>query len=89
MVSVENRPQGRFQAGLLGDAGSFGRIFLGRSADFPVVGLLFLVEGGDGEESTVFTNLTSMSSRIVAIGPVCFAVLRWRSCRFCGGFGGG
>jgi hypothetical protein len=74
---------------LIGDAGSFGRIFLGRGADFLVVGLLFLVDGGDGEESTVFVNLTSMSSRIVAIGLVCLAGLPWRSCRFCGGFGGG
>lgn len=73
----------------MGDAGDFGRIFFGRKADFPVVGLLFFADGGDGEESTVFVNLTSMSSRIVAIGPVCLAGLPWRSCRFCGGFGGG
>ena len=82
-----------FQAGLMGDAGSFERILFGRTAAFPVVGLLFLVDGGDGEESTLLTNLTSMSSRIVAIGPVWFAGLLarlpWRSCRFCGGFGGG
>ena len=45
-------------------------MFFGRTAAFPVVGLLFLVDGGDGEESTVFVNLTSMSSRIVAIGPL-------------------
>jgi hypothetical protein len=77
----------------MGDAGGFGRSFFGRTAAFPVVGLLFLANGGDGEESTVLTNLTSISSRIVAIGPVCFAGvavgLLWRSCRFCGGFGGG
>jgi hypothetical protein len=77
----------------MGDAGGFGRFFFGRTADFAVVGLLFFVDGGDGEESTVLVNLTSMSSRIVAIGPVWFAGLLarlpWRSCRFCGGFGGG
>ena len=58
------------QAGLVGDAGSFGRLFFGRTAPFLVVGLLFFVDGGDGEESTVFVSLTSISSRIVAIGPV-------------------
>jgi hypothetical protein len=73
----------------MGDAGGFGRLFFGRTATFLVVGLLLLVEGGDGEESTVFVNLTSMSSRIVAIGPVCLAGLPCISCRFCGGLGGG
>jgi hypothetical protein len=46
---------------LIGDAGGFGRIFFGRKAALPVVGLFFLVDGGDGEESTVFTNLTTVS----------------------------
>ena len=77
----------------MGDAGSFGRFFFGRTAAFPVAGLLFLADGGDGEESTVLVNLTSISSRIVAIDPVSLAGLAaglpWRSCRFCGGFGGG
>jgi hypothetical protein len=77
----------------MGDAGGFDRVFFGRTVAFLVVGLPFLVDGGDGEESTAFVNLTSISSRIVAIGPVCFAEaavgLPWRSCRFCGGFGGG
>ena len=54
----------------MGDAGSFCRLFFGRTADFAVVGLLFLADGGDGDESTVLVNLTAMSSRIVAIGPV-------------------
>jgi hypothetical protein len=55
---------------LIGDAGSFDRILFGRTAAFPVVGLLFVGDGGDGEESTVFVNLTSISSRIIAIGPL-------------------
>jgi len=54
---------------LIADAGSFGRIFFGRTADFAVVGLLLLVDGGDGEESTVLVILASKSSRIVAIDP--------------------
>src|ERR1019366_920482 len=68
-------PRVAFQAGLMGDAGSFERILFGRTPAFPVVGLLFLVDGGDGEEPTLLMNLTSISSRIVAIGPVCFTVL--------------
>jgi hypothetical protein len=44
----------------MGDAGSFGRIIFGPMADFAVVFLLLLVDGGNGEESTVFTNLTDL-----------------------------
>jgi hypothetical protein len=77
----------------MGDAGGFDRVFFGRTAAFLVVGLLFLVDGGDGEESTAFVNLTSINSRIVAMEAAGLAgvaaALPWRSCRFCGGFGGG
>src|SRR6185369_5766811 len=55
-----------FYPGLIGDAGGFGRIFRGRRDVFVVVRLAFFREGNDGEESSVWTNFTSINSRRVA-----------------------
>jgi hypothetical protein len=52
--------RGAFQAGLIGDAGGFGRDFFGIAGFLPVVFLPDPGEGGDGEESTVFVNLTDL-----------------------------
>jgi hypothetical protein len=54
-------PRDVFQAGLMGDAGGFGRVFFGIAVFLAVVFLPDPLDGGDGEESSVCTNLTTVS----------------------------
>lgn len=86
-------PKAAFQAGLIGDAGGFGRNFFGTACFLIVVFLPDPLDRGDGEESTVLTKRTSINSRIIGIATVCLigaaAGSRWMSRRFCGGFSGG
>ena len=89
-------PSVAFQTGLIGDAGGFGRVFFGIAGFLAVVFLPDPPDGSDGEESTVLTKRTSISSRIVLIEPAGLVgligragTLWWRSLGDCIGFSGG
>jgi len=60
-----------FHTGLIGDAGRLGRVFFGTGGFLLVVFLPDPLDRGDGEESTVLTKRTSISSRIIGISTVC------------------
>ena len=53
-----------FQAGVIGDAAGFGRVFLGIAGFLVVVFLPDPEKGGDGEESSMRTNLATTLSRL-------------------------
>ncbi len=76
----------------MGDRGGFAPGFRDLSLDFAVVLLPDLEDGDDGEESSVCTNRTSISSRSVPIGPASVFVVACFSggfaCRSRGDFGG-
>lgn len=68
-------PSVAFHTGRVGDAGGLGLVLRGIARFFGVVFFPTLGDRIDGEESSVWTNLTSINSRIVAIRPTGFTGL--------------